>query len=71
VIRIHDLFKELIANKFSIEKIKNYLGVNSLAYLSDEGMLRATRMPNKDFCTACFSGRDPIPVEAKQRGKCD
>ena len=55
--------KELIASKFSIEKIKNYLGVNSLAYLSEQGMLASTRMNTGDFCTACFTGKYPIQVE--------
>jgi amidophosphoribosyltransferase len=59
--------KELIANKMPIEKIRSYLGVNSLSYLTEEGMLTATRMATKDFCTACFSGKYPIDVEAKQR----
>jgi amidophosphoribosyltransferase len=54
--------KELIANKYSIEKVREYLGVNSLSYLSEEGMLRATQMNTKDFCTACFSGKYPIPI---------
>ncbi len=59
--------KELIANKMSIEKMRTYLGVDSLNFLSEEGMLKATKMPSKDFCTACFSGKYPIPVEEKQR----
>lgn len=55
--------KELIASKFTIDKIKNYLGVNSLAYLSENGMLAATKMAAGDFCTACFTGKYPIQVE--------
>ncbi|MCG3206042.1 MAG: Amidophosphoribosyltransferase [Elusimicrobia bacterium] len=55
--------KELIASKLSIEKIRAYLGVNSLAYLSEEGMLNATKSDKKDFCTACFTGKYPIALE--------
>jgi amidophosphoribosyltransferase len=55
--------KELIASKYSIEKIRTYLGVNSIAYLSEEGMLNATKMKQKDFCTACFTGKYPIALE--------
>jgi amidophosphoribosyltransferase len=55
--------KELIAAKFPIDKIRQYLGVNSLAYLSEDGMLNATKMKTSDFCTACFTGKFPIPVE--------
>jgi len=55
--------KELVAARFSLDQIRTYLGVNSLAYLSEDGMLKATRMNTKDFCTACFSGRYPITLE--------
>ncbi len=55
--------KELIASKLSIEKVRAYLGVNSLAYLTETGMLNATKMNNKDFCTACFTGKYPIALE--------
>ncbi len=55
--------KELIAAKNPIEKIRQYLGVNSLAYLSEDGMLNSTKMKTSDFCTACFTGKFPIPIE--------
>ncbi|MFN0116746.1 MAG: amidophosphoribosyltransferase [Elusimicrobiota bacterium] len=55
--------RELIASNNSIEKIKKYLGVDSLSYLSREGMLKATTMNPKDFCTACFTGSYPIQLE--------
>ena len=55
--------KELIASRFNLEKIRTYLGVNSLAYLSKEGMLKATLSAPTDFCTACFTGRYPIALE--------
>jgi amidophosphoribosyltransferase len=44
--------KELIAANLPVEKIRAYLGVNSLAYLSEQGMLNSTGMETKDFCTA-------------------
>jgi amidophosphoribosyltransferase len=55
--------KELIAAKLNLEQIRNYLGVTSLAYLSEKGMLEATKMETKDFCTACFNGKYPIQLE--------
>ncbi len=55
--------KELIAANHSIENIRQHLGVDSLAYLSRDGMLNATGMPKKDFCTACFTGKYPIQLE--------
>ena len=56
---------ELIANKFhqNIEEIRDYLDVDSLEYLTIDEMLEAMVDHDKnDFCTACFSGKYPIPV---------
>lgn len=52
---------ELIATGRSIEEIRAYLEVDSLAYLSLEGMLDCAR-ERGDYCTACFSGQYPMPV---------
>ncbi len=51
--------EELIANQMSIEEIKNFIGCDSLHYLSLEGMLEAAN-PQKGYCTACFSGKYPV-----------
>ncbi len=55
--------KELIANTRTVDEIREYLGVDSLHYLSIEGMLSCVRHPAAHYCTACFSGRYPIPVD--------
>jgi len=55
---------ELIANKYSMDEIKVYLGVDSIAYLSLEGMIRATGHPASRFCTACYTGDYPVPFES-------
>ena len=52
--------KELIANTLSLEEIRKFIGVDSLGYLSLEGMLKAVGKPG-DYCTACWSGQYPIP----------
>ncbi len=49
---------ELIAATHSVEEIRAYLGVDSLGYLSLEGMLRAAGTRNA-WCHACFSGAYP------------
>jgi amidophosphoribosyltransferase len=57
---------ELIASRLegNIEEIKNYLEVDSLEYLTIEEMLEAVSEAGKDnFCTACFSGNYPTPVD--------
>ncbi|MCC6465744.1 MAG: amidophosphoribosyltransferase [Planctomycetes bacterium] len=56
--------KELIANQLeTVEKIRQYLQIDSLAYLSTEGMLGAVQAKD-DFCTACFSGKYPVDFDA-------
>jgi amidophosphoribosyltransferase len=54
---------KLIARTRSVEEIREYLEVDSLAYLSLEGMLRSARHAPGDYCTACFSGTYPMTVD--------
>ncbi len=57
--------EELIAHKYNgdIKKIRDYLEVDSLEYLSEFELLGAmTDHSPEDFCTACFSGNYPVPV---------
>jgi amidophosphoribosyltransferase len=58
--------EELIGANYSVEEIQQYLGVDSLGYLSLEGMLRAAGTRNS-FCHACFSGAYPIPTGEELR----
>ena len=51
---------QLIANKKTIAEIAKYLDLDSLHYLSLEGLVRATGMTSEDFCLACFNGKYPI-----------
>ena len=52
--------EELLASGMSVEEIRQYMGIDTLGYLSLEGLLKS--VPNKDnsYCTACFSGTYPI-----------
>jgi amidophosphoribosyltransferase len=52
---------ELIAANHSIEGIRAHLGVDTLGYLSLDGMLAAVGAEDR-YCHACFSGRYPTPV---------
>jgi amidophosphoribosyltransferase len=56
---------ELIAAHKSTKEIEEYLGVESLAYLSLEGLYRAVNGSAKKFCDACFTGKYPIPLGRK------
>jgi amidophosphoribosyltransferase len=54
--------KELMAANNSLEQICEFLGADSLGYLSLEGMIRATGQPPSEFCTACYTGQYPSPI---------
>lgn len=61
---------QLIAATKSVEEIASQIEVDSLAYLSWEGMLEATGENPNSFCTACFTGDYPIQVpELLKRSK--
>lgn len=57
--------KELIAAKHTIEWIRDFIGVDNLAYLSLEGMLKSMPLPKENFCTACFTGNYPANCPKK------
>lgn len=62
--------KELIAANMSVEDIRKTIDVDTLGYLSLEGMLASVPDGPNGFCDACFSGRYPTrppSVEAKLR----
>lgn len=61
---------ELIASGASFEEIRASIGADSLAYISEDGMIAATRQKRERLCTACFTGEYPIQLpEDSRRGK--
>lgn len=58
--------QELIAHNRTIEEIREFLEVDSLAYLSLEGMLSCAKHSPQSYCTACWSGRYKIPIDQPQ-----
>jgi amidophosphoribosyltransferase len=48
--------EQLIAHNRSVEEIREFLGVDSLHYLSLEGLLSCVNRPAASYCTACYSG---------------
>jgi len=52
--------KELIASSQSIKEIEKHLEVDSLGYLSIDGMLSMPSLPNNSCCASCFSGKYPL-----------
>jgi amidophosphoribosyltransferase len=68
---------ELIANSHNMEEIKKYLRVDSLAYLSMEGLIKAVGGKKEKYCMACFDGDYPVAFNEDQtklmfetKGKC-
>lgn len=55
---------QLIASDHSIEQIRTFIGADSLAYLSRDGMFAAMDAPSEKsgYCAACFDGRYPTPL---------
>ncbi len=51
---------KLMAANYTIEEIRDYLHVDSLGYLSQEGMVAATGRPKQHFCMACYDGQFPV-----------
>lgn len=56
--------KTLIANKMTIEEIKDYLNLDSLYYISLGGMIEAAGQ-SLEYCHACYSGDYPLDVTDK------
>jgi amidophosphoribosyltransferase len=61
---------ELIASSHSVDEIRDFIGLDSLNYLSLEGLLKGAQASpqNHSFCLACFTGDYSIPIE-EQYGK--
>ncbi len=54
---------KLMAANYSIDEIRKYLNADSLHYLSQDGMVRATGLPKNNFCMACYDGNYPVPYD--------
>jgi len=60
---------ELIASTHTVEEIRDFIGADSLGYLSIRGVLAALDLPYDRFCFACFDGvyPEPVPYDAGAR----
>jgi amidophosphoribosyltransferase len=59
---------DLIASKMNNAQICEYMGADSISYLSLDRMIKATGLPESNFCTSCFTGNYPIPIGKKVEG---
>ncbi len=53
---------ELIASKLSVEEIRQYIGADSLGYLSLPGLIRAIGVKKDKLCCACLDGKYPVDI---------
>ncbi len=61
---------ELIASAATVDEIRRHIGADSLGYISQEGLIAATRIPGERLCGACFTGEYPIELpSSEQLGK--
>ena len=58
---------ELLAARLAVDEIREYLNVDSLAYLSLDRLKTATGAPGAGFCDACFTGDYPVAVPVTLR----
>jgi amidophosphoribosyltransferase len=54
---------ELIASHKTVPEVRDFIGADSLGYLSIDGLIKAVALPRDIFCLACFTGDYPIPVQ--------
>lgn len=54
---------ELVAANMTVPEIKEFIGSDSLGYLSHAGLLKAVEAERADYCMGCFTGEYPIPVQ--------
>ena len=60
---------ELIAARHSVEEIRDYIGADSLAYLSLAGLLDSLGGAVDSYCTACWSGDYPVPIAERAQSE--
>jgi amidophosphoribosyltransferase len=60
-------YPELIANGKSVDEICAQLGADSLAYLSLDGLFRASGGEGRGFCQGCFTGNYPVDIQLVEK----
>lgn len=61
---------DLIAAQMSVEEVRDYIGADSLGYLSLEGMLQAIGIGQETSCTACWTGKYPTLIAPERLAAC-
>ncbi|MEK7067527.1 MAG: hypothetical protein AAB956_00850, partial [Patescibacteria group bacterium] len=58
--------KDLISAHKTVEEIRQYLGANTLYFLSMDGLIKSTGLDKNLFCISCFTGEYPIDLGERQ-----
>src|SRR5207244_8005835 len=53
---------EMVASDMTVDEVREHIGATSLAYLSHEGLVEATRRPASELCRPCLTGDSPTAV---------
>jgi amidophosphoribosyltransferase len=61
--------EQLVAASHSVEEITQFLGADSLAYLSLSSLMASVKNGEDEFCSACFSGNYPVPLFDESLGQ--
>jgi amidophosphoribosyltransferase len=66
--------EQLLASRFDVSGMAQFIGADTLAFISLDGLYRAMGMPGRDpettrLCDACFTGDYPIPLTDRDAGK--
>jgi amidophosphoribosyltransferase len=66
--------EQLLAARYDVDAMARFIGVDSLAFISTDGLYRAMGEAGRDrlsprFCDACFTGDYPIPLADVDDGK--
>lgn len=65
-----DTQEQLIAASKTVEEVREFIGADSLAYLSVPDMVESTGGTAEQYCAACFTGEYPVEIpESVKRGK--
>ncbi len=57
--------KELIASRLSVDEIRQFVGADTLRFLSYKSLISATEIPEENFDTSCFTGVYPIDIKER------
>lgn len=58
---------DLISSRMSEKEIEEFIGADSLYFLSYEGLIKSTGLPENVFCTSCFTGVYPTDIGKRMK----